>query len=384
MQFGKKSAVQRRKSRILAFEALEGRALLSGSNSIIVGALDDVNETGGTVGPLGDLGRLVFLDLNRDGTQEPGEPFGFTDIQGHFTFTNLADGTYEVNIQSYPGEHSTNGSSPEQLVTVQSGGSNPKNPGLANYVFQQFSTVLPLTPKANPIVLVKYGNGSNKAANLAATEGSALYTLILGRPAGPTESTAVANAILAGTSTTQIAADLFNSVEYEINTVSSYYKNYLDRVGSPAEVNAWVAVMQQGATEEQVAAAFLGSDEYTAIHSDSSDPSNPSDSPEFVLSLYNNILGRGATSDEVASWISQLNQGTPVSTIVSDFIDSDEHELLAITGDYTDFFARSPDLDDFLGGTSALGGGYGPLTLAQLAADLAGSEEFQNRCSAVV
>jgi hypothetical protein len=384
MQFGKKSAVPRRKSRLLAFEALEGRALLSGSNSIIVGALDDVNETGSTVRVPGDLGRLVFLDLNRDGTQEPGEPFGFTDIQGHYTFTNLADGTYEVNIQSYPGEHSTNGSSPEQLVTVQSGGSNPKNPGLANYEFQQFTSVLPLTPKANPIVLVKYGNGSNKAANLAATEGSALYTLILGRPAGPAESTAVANAILSGTSTTQIAADLFNSVEYDINTVASYYTNYLHRTGSPAEVEAWVVLMQQGATEEQVAEAFLESDEYTALNSDSTDPGNPDDSVEFVLALYHDVLGRGATSGEVAGWISELNQGDQVMSIVPGFFESTEFELLAITGDYTDFFARSPNLNEFLGGTPLLVEAGGPLTLAQLAADLAGSEEFQVRCSAVV
>jgi hypothetical protein len=384
MKFGKRSVIQRRKSRLPVVEPLEGRALLTGSNTIIAGILSDVRENGGTAGALGNQGRLVFLDFNHDGALETGEPFGFTDIQGHYTFTNLADGSYYVDMQSYPGEHSTNGSTPEQLVTVQSGGGNPKNPGIANYVMQQLSTVLPLTPKANPIIPVNYGNGTNKAANLAATEGNALYTLILGRPTSAAETTVVANAILSGTSTTQIAADLINSVEYDINTVASYYKNYLHRTGSPAEVGSWVTLMQQGATEEQVAEAFLESDEYAALNSDSTDPANPEDSDEFVQALYRDVLGRGATSDEVAGWISQLNQGDQVMSIVPGFFESTEFELLAITGDYNDFFGREPDLNEFLAGPSLLVEAGGPLTMAQLAADLAGSEEFQLRCSAVV
>jgi hypothetical protein len=182
MQFGKRSAVQRRKSRIPVVETLEGRALLSGSNSIIASALDDVPEKGNPVGLVGERGRLVFLDLNHDGTLETGDPFGFTDNQGRYTFTNLAYCSYYVHMQSYPGEYATNGSTAERLVTVQSGGSNPKNPGLAPFLFQQFSSVQPLTPTANPIIPVNYGNGTNKAANLAATEANGLYTLILGRP----------------------------------------------------------------------------------------------------------------------------------------------------------------------------------------------------------
>jgi hypothetical protein len=384
MRFGKRSTVQRRKSKLLVVETLEGRALLSGNNSIMASVVLDVPETGNTIRALGDLGRLVFLDLNHDGSLETGEPFGFTDIQGHHTFTNLADGTYEVNIQSYPGEHSTNGSTPEQLVTVQSGGSNPKNPGVANYVIQEISSILPLTPTANPIVSVKYGNGTNQAANLAATEGNALYTLILGRPTGVAESTAVANAIVSGTSTTQIAANLFNSVEYEINTVNSYYQNYLHRAGSPAEVGPWVTLMQQGATEEQVAEAFLESDEYAALNSNSTDPGNPEDSDEFVLALYHDVLGRGATSDEVAGWITELNQGDQVMSIVPGFFESTENQLRAVAGDYTNFFAREPNLNEYLAATPVLVEAGGPLTMAQLAADLAGSEEFQLRCSAVV
>ena len=41
---------------------------------------------------------LVFIDLNRDGTRNPNEPFDLTDANGIYGISSLAPGTYSVRV----------------------------------------------------------------------------------------------------------------------------------------------------------------------------------------------------------------------------------------------------------------------------------------------
>ena len=247
--------------------------------------------------------------------------------------------------------------------------------GGTGFYLQQFSSVLPLTPAVEPITFRQYGNGTNNDANLAATEAAGLYNLILGRPTAPTENTTVANAILAGTSTAQVAGGLFSSVEYETETVASYYQNFLGRVGSSSEVAGWVSLLQSGATEEQVASAFFASTEFNAAHTD---PAG------FVGALYNDLLGRQGASAEVDYWVGQMASGTSRSSVVASFLASTEFETRTITGDYMNFLARLPIASEVDYWLPMLADNGGSLTEAELAAEIAGSVEFQNRASAVL
>jgi RHS repeat-associated protein len=63
----------------------------------------------------------IYLDLNHNGKRDPGEPFTMTDALGHYTFTNLAPGTYTVAEEGQPGWRETTPKGIEQTVTVVAG-----------------------------------------------------------------------------------------------------------------------------------------------------------------------------------------------------------------------------------------------------------------------
>jgi parallel beta-helix repeat protein len=65
---------------------------------------DDLDDSGiETAGDPGLAGWTVFLDLNGDGTLDPGDPSTTTDANGNYEFTGLAPGTYTVVEVPQPG-----------------------------------------------------------------------------------------------------------------------------------------------------------------------------------------------------------------------------------------------------------------------------------------
>ena len=63
-------------------------------------------------------GRTVFLDLNHDGTLEPGDPTATTDANGNFTFSNVNAGTYALGVVLPLGWEITTGALPSVTVTA--------------------------------------------------------------------------------------------------------------------------------------------------------------------------------------------------------------------------------------------------------------------------
>jgi choice-of-anchor A domain-containing protein/RHS repeat-associated protein len=62
-----------------------------------------------------------YLDLNNNGQPDPGEPTAVSDVNGHYSFANLAPGTYTVREEQQPGWVSTAPSAHSYTVTVASG-----------------------------------------------------------------------------------------------------------------------------------------------------------------------------------------------------------------------------------------------------------------------
>ena len=225
-------------------------------------------------------------------------------------------------------------------------------------VLSTSATILPLTTSPAP-----FAGGGN-----AVIEG--LYHTILGRDADPAGLAYWDAQLQAGESAAQVAGQFFQSPEYTTDVVESYYTTYLGRAGDPAGVASWVAKLQAGASEEQVAAAFLASPEYSAKHVTDGD---------FVQSLYENVLGRAGDPAGINSWTQALEAGTSRGAVVASFISSPESDQRAIDADYNDFLGRAGD---------TAGVNYwmaqvenGSKTLAEVAAQFAGSPEYATRAS---
>jgi hypothetical protein len=68
-------------------------------HSAIRGTLfDDVAASGKSVGQPGHVGATVYIDANRNGHRDPGEPVTVTGNDGGYVFSNLQPGTYHVEF----------------------------------------------------------------------------------------------------------------------------------------------------------------------------------------------------------------------------------------------------------------------------------------------
>ena len=290
----------------------------------------------------------MFVDLHNDGILHPDDPSAVTDASGHYVITGVNPGA-TLRVVTYPGDNPTT----PAAVVINS------NSSTANFGLLPESTVLPTVPSPAP-----FAGGGN-----AVVEG--LYHNILGRvadSAGLAQWTAQLTA--PGESAAQVAGQFFQSTEYTTNVIESYYTTYLGRVGDPAGVASWVATLQAGASEEEVAAAFLSSPEYSA--------KNVTDGA-FVQSLYENVLGRAGDQAGINNWTQVLGAGTSRAAVAASFIGSSESSQRAIDGDYNDFLGRVGDTAGVNSWVAQVQNGS--MTLAEVAALFAGSPEYVNRAS---
>jgi hypothetical protein len=131
----------------------------------------------------------------------------------------------------------------------------------------------------------------------------------------------------------EVAVAFTRSAEAYGNFVRAAYATYLGRPNpAPAEVAAWVSLMQAGLTDEQLEASFIGSPEYISNHG--------GQGAGWVRGMYHDLLHRDASDAEVNAWVSLLNSGTQPYAIALGFAASPEREGIRVAQDYADYLGR--------------------------------------------
>jgi hypothetical protein len=130
-----------------------------------------------------------------------------------------------------------------------------------------------------------------------------------------------------------VANELTHSNEFYSNFVINAYHTYLGRNPAAAEISGWVQLMDNGMSEAGVEAGFIGSTEYINDHG------GPGAS--WVISLYQNLLGRTPAASEVAGWVFDLGRGMSTTSIAYSFAGSFERETERIGSFYTTFLGRT-------------------------------------------
>ena len=130
-----------------------------------------------------------------------------------------------------------------------------------------------------------------------------LYSDFLGRSGSVAELDAWVSAI-PSLGRTGVANDLARSAEALSRVVNGLYVRFLNRNADPGGLAGWVAAMQNGMNEEQVASALLASSEFA--HRANALIGGPNSDANFVQALYQLLLGRAATTGEVAAWLPWL------------------------------------------------------------------------------
>jgi hypothetical protein len=130
-----------------------------------------------------------------------------------------------------------------------------------------------------------------------------------------------------------------HSREHFIDFVATTYRRLLMREPDPAGLNFWVSGMQAGVyTDEQVEAKFLVSGEYEAAHGGTG--------RDWVIGMYQDLLGRPPTVGEIQLWLGVLAGGTSPETVAFDFASSREREEQRVRFNYETYLCRQARQDE--------------------------------------
>ncbi len=274
-------------------------------------------------GEPGLLGSRVFLDLNGDGTFEAGEPTAVTDVNGAYTFSGLAAGTYTVRPNfNFPNVIQT---SPDNNThTVALAGTNVSG---VDFGEEPFAPAAPI--HFNPELFVPHPNID---ANTAFVQG--LYHGVLGRTGEAAGVAVWLSRLTAGWSRAQVAEEFVNSLEYRNQQVDAYYHEFLGRGATDPLSHFWVDLLLRDKDEAVVIAGIMASPEYTAKHVGNAD---------FVNDLYFRLLGRVGEDAGTLAWNDHLNHGDSRQNVVRDFLRARESADLAVTSFYAAYLHRAPD-----------------------------------------
>jgi uncharacterized protein YkwD len=271
--------------------------------------IDTASSTSGQVFITG----VVFNDANGNGKYDLGEGLGQVTITvaGVGSTTSYDSGGYSIAV------------SPGTYVVTASGG------GLA-------------APIVSSVTVGGQNYRLNFNANSSAPQAQTdyvtkLYRTLLGRGASGAEI-ASWDAVLQASGPGAVVSGIENSDEARTRLVKSWYVTYLGRQAGNGEEQGWVARLAQGASDEDVLAGILGSDEFVNRAQGLSTTPNPNEN--YIRALYAILLNRGAGQAEVNSWLAVLG-GSGRDTVVRGILYSAEYRADVISNYYISLLHRS-------------------------------------------
>jgi photosystem II stability/assembly factor-like uncharacterized protein len=164
-----------------------------------------------------------------------------------------------------------------------------------------------------------------------------------------------------------IVGNVITSPEYRINLVNGYFTRLLGRPAATDERNLYVGFLQQGATDEQVQAAIIGSPEYFANAGGTN--------LDWLNRAFQDILGRALDPQGQSTFLPQLNAGTARDVVALEIFNSDEYRRNLVTFGFNKFLHRAPDQSAFNTFVPALANGLSQEGFFQI---LVGSVEYYN------
>jgi subtilisin family serine protease len=183
------------------------------------------------------------------------------------------------------------------------------------------------------------------AANAQTVFVQHLYADLLGRAPSTTDLNAWLRALYSGTTREQIAKSIWESREHRGREIDSYYVKLLHHHVDSVHLQEWLQVLQSGGSESDVLRGILASADYAALHPKNSD---------YVISVYNNLLGRNPTSAELAAELQKLLTTDSRAAVAQDVLGSGEYLRNVIQADYTAFLNRQTDATTLQNYVSAL------------------------------
>ena len=277
----------------------------------------DYNSNGRLdAGEAGIAGRTVFLNEDKSGTADAGNPQTATDANGNFAFSGIAPGSYNV-MEVLPANVTL--TTPAQTVTVTAGhptsGVNfGERPSIIGIVFDDLKL-----------------NGKFDAAD-PGVPGVTVFLNIdgSGAPDSSNPST-VTNA--SGT----FAFEGLAPGSYPIGEVITPFHG-TTLTTTPGSVTVTAGQMTTENIGNELTSAFAPLPIAVNIPAPLSNAN-----ATFINDIYLKLLGRAADSAALSYWQQQLAAGVPRSTVVQAIWNSTEHRTLQVDQFYHTFLGRNAE-----------------------------------------
>ncbi|MBF0102391.1 MAG: DUF4214 domain-containing protein, partial [Desulfobacterales bacterium] len=176
----------------------------------------------------------------------------------------------------------------------------------------------------------------------------------------------------------EIVNSFYDSGEFQnnISPVVRLYFAYFNTILAYADLQTRIAEYQSQKSLNSISDALSASDEFTSTYGSLSND-------QFVSQVYQNVLKRLASQEEINSWVSPLASGMTRSQLMMSFSESDEYKTkiqttLQITMMYISMLRRSPDQSGLNFWVSKLASGASILNLINSFLD---SDEYKKRFS---
>lgn len=194
---------------------------------------------------------------------------------------------------------------------------------------------------------------------------TSIYQDVLGRVPQANEIQLWTN-FLASSNRQAMATAVLTSPEASTLDVLSDYLSYLRRDADTGGLQFFVSALKSGATNQQVIAQLMGSQEYVNL-------ANRGVFSRYVGQLYQEILKRSPTSGDLSYWTGVLNQGASAFDVAQAIASSPEYRSLQIKQYYVTYLDRQADQGgmNFYLAFMAAGG-----TFEGVQAQLVGSAEY--------
>lgn len=162
-----------------------------------------------------------------------------------------------------------------------------------------------------------------------------VYADLLDRAPDPDGTRHWAGELILGSPVAAVADAITSSTEYRSHLIRQAYVDFLGRSPDGEGMGFWLGKLASGWTVAQIESGFIASSEYYAACGGTA--------PGWITALYNQVLARTPSPDEVGFWSGRIAAGATHREVALGFLLSSEHLSTVVNGYYQHLLGRGLD-----------------------------------------
>lgn len=279
-------------------------------------------------------GRTIYIDLNNNGVIDGSDPIQTTDATGRYEFADLPAGNYSVRSVLYGGQTLTGTTTANGTVAINLLAGDDQLDADVGHRLRMVS--FPTQVTAN---LFTYATGSVNERRVVN-----VYRALLNTDPSVSELAYAANVLDGGYNPIDFATSIYRRSEQLQFQVTQIFQTLFSRNPTAVDSSFWIDKLYSGYMPEAMVAVLTNGPEYQGVHTSNA---------AYITGLYDDILGRVPTQQDIDYWTYRLNNGTFTRTSLAfAFATSQEVYTKTVQDVFMQYLHRratQADIDNWVG-----------------------------------